>query len=257
MPLCTLEIPHAISDPDAVVVCEKSLDLTLKGLQIPDPDDREYRVISSDSITEPNISISFTAGSDEYGTGNIFNPSKAEILETVRSIQSDPLVSESGIGVIVMEPWMDTTFITRSGMKLSIPDVEFINRTSEEVGEIKIRLVLSPGKMEGVSVSTETESSIENRNFETVGQQTSNLIREFLNLPEESNMQIEVIPTHLAQTDVSVEIDFPTISKPFLTKEREFIARSIEQKVLDSNASTKEGSASIWVRQGEPNSVQN
>lgn len=263
MPLCTLEIPRiegGFSDLQGIAVCDKSLDLTLKGLQIPDPEDREYRVMVSDKITEPNISISFTAGSDEYGMGNIFNPSKEEILETARSIRLDPQVSESGIKSIVMEPWVDTTFIIRSDSKeavQSILPVKFLDRTPEEVGEVRIKFALSPEKMKGVSVSTEGEPSLENQSFDKVGQETSNLIREILNLPEGNSMQIGVLPTHLAQTDISVEVDFPTISKPLLPKEREFIARSIEQKVLNSNSSTKEGSATIWVRQGKPDSVQN
>jgi len=261
MPLCTLEIPRVesgLSDSEEIAVCNKSLDLTLKGLDIPEWD-REYRVVVSNEISEPKLTISFTAGSDEYKTGRIFNPSRKKIFETTKLIQSDPLISEFGIGSIVMEPWVNTTFISRPEDKesvLSIPPVEFISRTPEEVGEVRIKLAISPEKMNRHSVSPEVEQFLENQHFNKVGQETSSLIKEALQLPEKSDMRIEILPTHLVQTDVSIEVDFMTISKPLLSEEREFIAKSIMQ-ILDKDSSTSEGSATIWVRQGESDSIQN
>lgn len=260
MPLCTLEIPRVgynLPDSKAVAVCDKSLDLTLQGLEIPDPNDREYRMMVSNDIAEPKISISFTLGRDEYHVGKIFNPSRQKILETAKSIRLGLADSGLNFGTITMEPWNNTTFIIRSeDDNQEVPlSIEFKRRTPQEIGEIKVTLAISPEKRVGSNIAKESEFLSERGNFQEVGQGISNLIKDTLELSEVSERQMEILLPRLAQTDISVEIDFPDISKPFLSQEQEYLARSVMQRVLNLNSLTREGSATVWVRQGKPDAI--
>lgn len=259
MPLCTLEIPrtgHNLPDSNAIAICEKSLNLTLKRLNIPSYD-QEYRIMDSNEIDRPNVSISFTVGRDEYDRGVVFDPSRKNIIETAKSIRSSLADSGLKFGTIIMEPWNNTTFIIRSeDDNQEVPlSIEFEERTPQEIGEFKVTLAISPEKRAQPSVAKEGESPSERGNFQEVGRGISNLIKDTLELSEVSERQMETLLPRLAQTDISVEIDFPDISKPFSSQEQEYLARSVMQRVLNLNSLTREGSATVWVRQGKTDAI--
>src|SRR4051812_17241068 len=111
MPLCTLEIPRTQFeslplDRNQIVInaCEKALDQTLKGLDIPDPDDREYRVIITNN-DHGRISLAFTQGGDEYDTGTIFDPSKKQIHTTGLKIKAGMQGTLFDSYQVEMESW--------------------------------------------------------------------------------------------------------------------------------------------------------
>ena len=168
MPLCSLEIPRqqfeALPVKDrseaAIAVCEDTLNKTLGGLGIPDPEDREWRINVSDQISEPRISLGFTLGTDEYGTGSIFDPSRETIQETGKVVYEAASNSPISVRRVIMEPWRNTTFLIRSDKEtgdMVSPSPAILEKTGREVGRPVVTIAISPEKNEEMAVSKKPE----------------------------------------------------------------------------------------------------
>lgn len=238
MPLCTLELsPNYLSYPkafkDPVGVCNRALDRALEVLEVPDPDDREYRVLVRGYVHNPRLKISFTRGTDEYETGEIFNPSNKLMLATGIAVQA--LVSTYGVSRTRMEAWEDTTFLVRSTdhppVSVSTPKLEPKN--------IQPRVTL-----------TVSRAGLERFPDVWRGENIGVFAQGLLGLVGRG--EINLLKAHLAETDYAVEVDFPKAKdNPLSPEDRLELARKIEA-FFNRQEETKKGSATIWIRQGQP-----
>lgn len=262
MPLCTLEIPREQYEAlgvekrnqAAIDICDAALTQTLDGLEIPDPDDREWRILVRDGIKESRLSISFTLDGDEYRTGTIFKPSAEKIHGTGVAIFRSAQESAFRISQVTMEPWSETTFSMREEEEkedLAAP-AAFENGAGREVGQPVVRLVVAVEALRSYQQHREREPAGEMGALEVVVSEMAGAINETLGLPE-NRVRHEVVVADMAQTHYSVEVDFPDIARdqPFGLEERLHLLMRVE-KSLNSNLTTKEGSATFWVRQAEP-----
>lgn len=254
MPIAILEIPKdtAINIRTAKELCEKAGDSLHNMLKVPDPEDKEIRIIRN-SLGGTTLRIAFTIGPNEYPDfePKSFFPTEEQIKlagESVLRIKDSPL----DVSKVVIEAWRDTTFFLR---KEEIP--EPISPVSEEVlGEIgnhldnpRIRLVLSPQKREGTPSLKELGPSQENI-YQEVALKLSRRLTEILGLQEAITAEVEF--ADFADTDVCVEFDCETGPNNSLPQEvREYLAKSVLY-ILDSSRPTQEGSGEVWIRQGQP-----
>ncbi len=262
MPLCTLEIPSAQfartldGQIRAVQVCERALDRTLAGLAIPDPLDRDYRLLVNDKIPEARLSISFTAGSDEYHTGNIFNPSKEQIHNTGVAIQEDVRDSELQIAQTRMEVWRDTVFVEHDPNDLMVsfkrPRTLSWIKACKRMEESKLTLVPSPDILKSISVGRESEPVDRSAGFRRVGNEIMDNINVMLALPDKWHGESKVLYPKSAQTDLAVEIDLPIVNGEKLTKDEMTHLARLTRASLNRNPHTRAESGNVWIRQGQP-----
>lgn len=117
----------------------------------------------------------------------------------------------------------------------------------------QLRLIVSPEKQQGLTAlpreaEPTTELGPDLKFIEDVGKKLS----EVLGLPEDSPIPVHVQPTLFADTDFAVVFDCQPISGYQISEEaRIYMAQVIEQE-LNQNPSTRDGSAEVWVRQGQP-----
>jgi len=262
MPLCTLEVsrekyealPAEGWDQAAIALCEAALEHVHRGLEIPVPDE-EWRILVRDGITESRLSVSFTLGSDEYGTGTIFKPSAEQIHATGIAVFESAQRSPFAVSQVAMEPWSETTFHIRqeeeASQDLALP-AAFEDGAGREVGQPIVRLVVAAEALQSYQARRENEPSGEVKALEAVAGEMAGSINETLGLPENC-VRSEVVVAHRAQTLYSVEVDFPDVAHGYLfgPEERLHLMMKVE-KPLNGNFSTKEGSATFWVRQGKP-----
>src|SRR3989338_10407788 len=172
MPLCTVEIDRRQFEKlsrenrnqTAINICEKALDETLNGLGIPYPQDREWRINVNNGITQANISLGFTLGTDEYKTGKIFDPSTETIKATGKIVYEAASNSSISVSRVTMEPWRNTTFLIRSDEKagdIVSPSPEILEKTGQVVGRPVVTIALSPEKNEEMAVSKMPEAEKE------------------------------------------------------------------------------------------------
>ena len=120
MPLCTLELePARLSAVGglkaAKAVCDKALDLTHHLLDIPDPEDREMRIVTRNNAST-KLTIEFTVGPHEYPRSKpeAFFPISQLLYDLSGAIhthvQGVPLVVEK----TELKVWEHTTFLLRS-----------------------------------------------------------------------------------------------------------------------------------------------
>lgn len=108
-----------------------------------------------------------------------------------------------------MEPWSDTTFIPRSPETIA-PDLSRLpefREIGERLYQPRLTLVLSPGKLRGISVSKEGEPPKEESPYQALANEAHSLVAETLGLPEQIGSPVEVIVAHYADSDISVEFD--------------------------------------------------
>lgn len=265
MPLCTLKIPKANritlsveKREEANNLCNEVLDVVLHDLKIPDPEDREIKVVFSEE-NEAGISVSFTTGNVYPGfEPESFLPTKEQLETVTAKIQS--LAGESSIKVdeTTMEAWANTTFILRENafVEVAPPEkLELLKEIGKSINSPKVKLVLSPKKQVGISAPTkEGEPPKEEDPYQEVAKEISAVIAESLGLPEELKVKFEVEHTLIADADVSVEFDCNSEKGLIPEKLREYIASKVGE-YLDKNNLTKDGSAEVWIRQGEPEIV--
>lgn len=263
MPLCELLIPNTangrlspkIRNEAATSLCDIALTGTLKFLKIPDPDDRDSRTIVSDRIADSRLILSFTCGPNEYEEGKNFEPDTSQIRTLGLGILAYANKSELNVSQVVVEAWHDTTFIMRSpdetGM-ITPPTLESKNDSVRIEAKPTITLTLSPDIAKNCPSNEENELPENNNALKNITQGLLGLTQINLNLLEEIGGEIRIQFAHIAETDISVEIDFQDIDTPlFSDEERKNLANEI-MRYLDRNEGTKTGTATVWVRQGKP-----
>lgn len=257
MPLCTLEIPReGISLDAAKNIGDLALTVTLDGLRIPKPDDKEMRIIRSDLRRDPTLSIGFTIGEHEYPNlapaPEAFFPPHI-LIEQVRAvILHAPEVSGHNIRIVRMEPWRNTTFIQREGKPVEFPypllSVKETQNLSIRYPELK--LIVSPEKSRHISVPKESMPSQEANPYQKVADELYHQAEKLLGLPENTKGRVTIITPEYADTDISLEWDCSSDSL-IPERVRETLA-TVLLNMLDTNPLTREGSAKVWVRQGVP-----
>lgn len=255
MPIAILEIPKdsKIDVSQGKELCEKVEDCLHNTLGVPDPEDKESRVIRN-SLGGIILRTAFTIGPNEYPDfePKSFFPTRDQIELAGQSVLKIIKDSQFGVSRVVIEVWRDTTFVLREE-EIAKPVSPVSEKILREIGSHllnpRIRLVLSPQKQEGVSSSKELSPSPENGSYQEVALKLSNRMKEILGLKE---VTTEVKFADFADTDVSVEFDCETDPNNSISKEaREYMAESVLH-ILDSSRSTKEGSGEVWIRQGQP-----
>lgn len=250
MPLCELKIPSdqysSQTKEDWVRICDVVLDDTLNGLEIPDPSDREYRISVSSEIKKKEINISFSCGRDEYGIGEIFDPSRDKMQKTVNKIFGECITL--GIYRVRMEKWKGTSFAildSNSKGETSVP-----NRFKEGVSvDGVVRLVLSPKVVEGYSQSRNKEMSGRNNceSFRLLGER----VAEFLGGAE--NL-VDIKMAKEAEADIGVEVDLNMYDERLSDEEMDFLRDKVGEKVVESGLLNRSGeeNVTLWVRQEGP-----
>ncbi len=262
MPLATIEIPRNLYDTlpkesreeSAVAVCNQALDSTLQGLKIPDLEDREYRVALVGDDEKSRLSIEFTCGTDEYETGEIFNPAEEQIHATGVEVQASAQRSEFNVAETEIISWRDTTFIEREEGTIE-PTESLSPGCGDKVRKAKVTLTLSPDATERILTSQagrelESSKSPELDAANTIGEGLSLLIAEALRLPENTERSVKVSLPLLAETHIAVDVDLE-VSGTISSEDRLLLAKAIESH-LNSNEPTSQGIGTIWVRQGQP-----
>lgn len=256
MPIAILEIPKEISIDiwQAKELCEKAGDSLHDMLKVPDPADKEIRIIRN-SLGETTLRIAFTIGPNEYPDfeQKSFFPTKEQIKLAGQSVLKIIKDSQLDVSKVVIEAWRDTTFVPREE-EISKPVSPVPEETLKEIGSRldnpRIKLVLSPQKREGVPSLKEFGSSPENRGYQEVASKLSRRLTEILGRQEAITAEVEF--ADFAETDVSVEFDCETVPNNSIPQEvREYMAKSVLY-ILDSSQPTKEGSGEVWIRQGQP-----
>lgn len=235
-------------------ISNNALDLTLENLGIPDPEDREYRVVVKKDAPNTTMLITFTCGSDEYGTGKVFDPSSEQIYTTGVAVQAAAQDSELKVAETRMESWANTTFLIRSPDTAERAFPLLPKQQKAEVTQPKVTLALSPEAFENAAASSsikEQEVPGTHEVFHSVGQELLELVTKTLGLSEQIEGHIEVLLPQFAETDIAVDVDLNVSGEALLPEERLRLAKMIEQ-YLNSNPNTREGFATIWVRQGQP-----
>lgn len=261
MPLCTLEIPrdmyHGLPNRKreqiAIDVCNAALDTALSGLGIPDPEDREYRIITPTTANKSDLTISLTVGTDEYGTGDVFDPSVSQVRSTAEAIHSKARDSQLYIHQAKIETWRDTTFRElESGHAKQTQRRHQWRSGRVEAVTPKFSIALSPAATIRMSDTSGLEGEFEE--MEIIGPVVHGIIgimNKFLNVPAGYPRRHIVLFPAIAETDISVEVDFPSERGTILEVKRNYLAKNIEA-VLNRSEGTREGSATIWIRQGQP-----
>jgi hypothetical protein len=221
--------------------------------KIPDENDREWRVVPTRGNNgAPRVIVAYTCGPDEYGEGP-FYPTPGEVA--VAGLGVLDVFSKAGIEVqeVRMESWRDTTFLLRdtgvAEQGVHLPSLEGVGKNVEG---LKISISLSPQAINAASLSLpiEREGAEKQNAFEKVGNELATLIREAVGLPE-GMAEVNIQPSLAAQTDIAVDIDFLMTGEPLSSDVRALLA-AVTQSFLNANKFTRNGIATIWVRQGQP-----
>lgn len=255
MPIAILEIPKKsqIRTSKAQELCVKAGDIAHSALRVPNPEDKETRVTEGIS-NKPILRISFTIGPNEYPEfkQKSFFPTEEQINSAGQSILKITKDSPISVSQVSIEAWKDTTFLLRKGETpepaLPVSKEELV-KIGSNLGEPRIKLVLSPQKREGGSVSKELGHVPENEN-PRVTTELSKRIAEIFGY--ESPIKAETEFAKAADAEVSVEFDCG-IDRGHAIPEnvRKYMAESVLH-VLDSSPLTKEGTGEVWIRQGQP-----
>lgn len=139
MPIAILKIPKdaALSEVDisqAEELCRKGGNCLHEVLHVPDPEDKETRVIRSDS-EETVLRIAFTIGPNEYPDfkPKSFFPTEEQIQSAGQSVLEIIKNSPIGVSQVVIEAWKNTTFILREE-EIAEPVSPVSEETLKEIG---------------------------------------------------------------------------------------------------------------------------
>lgn len=243
-PICELKLP--VNYPSSLIkdgkkVCDVALDATLSGLGIPDPTDREYRISSVNSLTDPELQISFGYGrKNQYGPGKEFMPTSEQLKGTCCDILNQ--VGQFGVKRVGFDGWKDTAsaFMTRSLEKINL-DLVVPERFKEGIkvkGNIAMRMIFSPSFLDRLGLD-----------FKNQEEMFKNILEIF-----EGNGSVELQFPLEAETEIGVEVDFCDVGNEnnFSGEEMSYIMHRIEN-CLDSGVSSDRSKiTTIWVRQGAP-----
>lgn len=258
MPLCSIEVPRR-STPDIIEKAKdlagQSLEIIHSQLNIPDPEDMETNVIEGDG-QETSLTISFTVGPNEYPDfpNPAFNPTDSRVTHTGLAIHEKARQTELNVSQTTIKAWKNTTFILRDqNAPEPIPPAENLKTVGSSIKRPQLRLIVSPEKQQKpATLPKEMEPSISpESNFEFINT-LGHKLAEVLGLPENSPIPVCIQPTLFADTDFAVEFDCLTTGAYQIPEDvRIYLAQLVEQQ-LNQNFATKNGSAEVWIRQGQP-----
>ena len=267
MPLCTIEVP--ITQWSGLPVSGKKeaegwgrtvLTQTLDLLGIPDPDDKEIRIVTGNKDPWSKVTISFTSGLNEYPgfpSREAFFPSAQQVHALGVVVQALGQESSLRVGQTGMEMWKDTTFLLVDREAQPVVSggpggLEAMKEWGRFIDNPKVTLVVSPAIMGQASpAGKESRSGSEPEPYADTARNISKLVMETLGLPEAAG-QTSVVEPAIADCDFSMEFDCQP--KPGQTLP-EPVRQSLAGKVaeyLNSDPQTKKGTAEVWIRQGEP-----
>ncbi|MCW1949495.1 MAG: hypothetical protein KIH89_003600 [Candidatus Shapirobacteria bacterium] len=251
-PICELGIPlNQFSDQPKqkqIDLCNAVLDVTLTGLKIPDKKDREFRIDGSGlENNEKTIKVSYTCGADEYGVGEIFEPSDADVAMVVNGVFDKS--KDFGIDKVVVQGWRDSLFIainseTKSKDNISIPD-----SLKDDIPSGFVSLFLSPKIVGDSNLESKKEKRLEySGEFRNLGREICSVLGIY------SICVVYLLQE--AETDLGVEVKLNTIlrKKKLSKEEMGFLGEKIIQKVLESGLMNRNGerSGNLWIKQGLP-----
>lgn len=253
MPISILEVPTGslLRKDEARALCEKCGDLLHDTIKVPDPDDKEIRVVEIPSITSPNLRFAFTVGLKEYPDYNppSFFPTQEQINSAGQAIISRLNNSSLDIPKIDIEAWPNTTFLLREGPieEPTAPVSEELNLIRQSLNNPRIKIVFSPQKQEGVSIFKESGTTPDNEASEAV-HKLANRFGEILGTRVKAETEFAID----ADSDISVEFDCDVAPNSQISENaRLFLAESALHS-LESTRISREGSAEVWIRQGSP-----
>lgn len=233
-------------------MCEEGNDILHEILEVPDPEDKEVRIVEKQSATSANLKFSFTIGPKEYPDYNppSFFPTQEQINMAGKKILDRLKDSTLDISKIDIEAWSDTTFKLKEG-KTSEPvspvSSDELKIIGQKLDNPRITLAFSPQKQEGASTSKEIGISPDTEGREATKKVADN-IGQILGIP----ISIETIFAIEADSDIAVEFDCgvePSLIIP--ENVRIYLAESVLH-TLESLRIAKESSAEVWIRQGKP-----
>lgn len=258
MPLCSVEVPRGAA-PEVIQKAKKlageSLEIVHRQLGVPDPEDLETNVVE-DERKQAKLLISYTVGPNEYPDfpNPSFRPTDEQVTQTGKGVHAKASQSELKVSQVTIEAWVNTTFIFRDpeAPEPTLP-AEDLKEVGLSIERPQLRLIVSPEKQQSptalpreVEPTTEPEPNL--KFIEGVGIKLS----EVLGLPEDSPIPVHVQPALFADTDFAIEFDCQSITGYQISEEvRTYMAQLIEQE-LNQNPSTRDGSAEVWIRQGQP-----
>ena len=235
----------------------------IEGFGIPDNGDYETRITGVGEADSATISCDLTKGLNEYPDfkgREALLPTPQQIEKVGGAIQRRATDSSFGIQEIWVTVWPDTTFLLQEEDIVEEPIItEELRRLQEKiretVTEAKVRLVVSPEQIIGVSSSKEGEPQrvIELLKTETV--EVSNIIAEALGLSAEKMRKPSVEVALAADTPFSLEFDSKTKDGESVP---ETVRRYVAEKALYalySRFNTRREQAEVWIRQNQPESA--
>ena len=238
MPLCELRLPINSLVEEGKDVCDVALKATLEYLNIPDPEDREYRIIKVGSSAEPEIEVHFGTRADQYDQDNLWVPTVDQMEDACKQILTQ--TRAFGIRKVSLFGWKDAAFMTRP---LEKPETELLvperfKNGIEVKGDIAIRMIFSPSVLENLKLDLEN-------NEETF----KNILELFKG---EGGVDLQ-FPLE-AETEIGVEVDFVDIGdeNKFSPEEMAYLMYRVENCLDLGSASDRSKKTTIWLRQGEP-----
>ncbi|MPM55684.1 hypothetical protein SDC9_102481 [bioreactor metagenome] len=241
MPICELRLPNNYPMENGKDVCDVALDTTLKGLGIPDPKDREFRIKSIDSLTDPEVQVSFGCGKNQYeefGKDGEFMPTSEQLKTTCENILNE--VRQFGVKKVILDGWKGAAFMIRSPEKKDF-DLIIPERFKDGIvvkGDIAIRMVFSPSVLDSLKLDLENNEEV-----------FKNILELF-----EGDGGVELQFPLEAETDIGVEVDFCDVGNEnnFSDEEMSYIMHRIESCLDSGVTSDRDKETTIWVRQGSP-----
>ena len=243
MPICKLECqPDEIQA--SIVTCNKALDLNLSGLGIDklNPRDREFRIIEGQNR---NLKIDLTVKGLEYGPKNgIFDPSKEQIDTTAQTI------ANTLKRPVTITTWANSAFAMREEGQESTPRPEKVNMQIplEQIGTPQVSLAISPRAEKSKYASGEKEPPKENP-FDNIRLQIEEFLKNTLSLPETLRGLVTLQIALAAETNVALDINLDQVCLD--ENQRDHLTASLLY-LLNNDPTTKNGVATVWVRQGKP-----
>lgn len=238
MPICELRLPNNYQMENGKDICDVALKATLKGLEIPDPKDREFRIKSVDSLIDPELQVSFGLGTDQYGLGEEFMPTSEQLRDTCEEIFNE--VKQFGIKRVILDGWKGAAFMIRPLEKrngeLVIP--ERFKNGIEVKGNVAIRMVFSPSVLESLRLDLKNNEE---------------MFKDILEIFE-GDGSVELQFPLEAETEIGVEVDFCDVGDEnnFSKEEMDYILHRIENCLDSGVASDRNKNTTTWVRQGSP-----
>lgn len=239
MPICELRLLNNCLMENGKDICNVALDATLKGLEIPDPEDREFRIKSVDSLLNgPELQVSFGYGKDDYGQGKEFIPTAEQVKDTCEEISNR--VEQFGIKRVILDGWKDAAFMIRS-LKKRDSDLVTPERFKNGIkvkGNVAIRMVFSPSVLDNLRLDLKNQEGM-----------FKNILEIF-----EGDGSVEVQFPLEAETEIGVEVDFCDVGDEnnFSDEEMNYIMHRIENCLDSGVVSDRNKDTTIWVRQGSP-----